>query len=80
MIKAVTLKATSAIHVMAKFTFTTNQGEKRNAGDQWLVTKEQAEVFIPNVHEEVVANIEMISLNSRQYCYIENPVNKEGKN
>lgn len=67
-----------ALHLRALRTFTDDFGQTRNNGDEWLVTKEQTETHILNVYEQLVAVVDIIILNSRQYCVILNPVS--GKN
>jgi len=52
---------------------------KRKAGTQWLVTRDDCEVFIPEVNEEIIdSNVKLNVLDSRQYCIIKDPVDKEG--
>ena len=67
-----------ALHLRALKTFTDDFGQQRNNGDEWLVTKEQTETHILNVYEQLVAICDIVTLNSRQYCVILNPVS--GKN
>lgn len=54
--------------------------KKRNNGDEWLVTNEQTETHILNVYEQLVGIVNIVTLNSRQYCVILNPVSADGKN
>lgn len=68
----------TALHLRALKTFTDDFGHTRNNGDEWLVTKEQTETHILNVYEQLVATVDMQTLNSRQYCVILNPLS--GKN
>jgi major vault protein len=63
-----------ALHLRALKTFTDDFGQARNNGDEWLVTKEQTETHILNVYEQLVAVVDIMTLNSRQYCVILNPV------
>ncbi|CAF3914588.1 unnamed protein product [Rotaria sp. Silwood2] len=69
-----------ALHLRALNTFTDDFGQTRNNGDEWLVTKEQTETHILNVYEQLVAIVDIKTLNSRQYCVILNPVTSNGKN
>ncbi|CAF0872633.1 unnamed protein product [Rotaria sordida] len=69
-----------ALHLRALKTFKDDFGQTRNNGDEWLVTKEQTETYILNVYEQLVAIIDIKTLNSRQYCVILNPVSSDGKN
>jgi hypothetical protein len=34
------------------------------------------ESFIPEVYEEIIGEVDIITLTSRQYCVIENPLGK----
>ncbi|CAF0779422.1 unnamed protein product [Rotaria sordida] len=69
-----------ALHLRALKTFKDDFDQTRNNGDEWLVTKEQTETYILNVYEQLVAIIDIKTLNSRQYCVILNPVSSDGKN
>jgi len=49
-------------------------GVDRKAGDVWLITKEDTEVYIPEVYSVIKdANVNITTLNNRQYCVILNP-------
>jgi len=69
-----------AVHVKALRTFTDEKKNiKRKAGTQWIVTRDDCEVFIPDVNEEIVdSNVKLNILDSRQYCIIIDPVDKDG--
>jgi len=67
-----------AIHVKAKSTFTDSRGEKRKAGSEWLVTNEQYETYIPDVHEEVTRQVNLIILMANDYCIVKDPVDETG--
>lgn len=45
-------------------------GQERKAGEEWLVTRSQTEVHIPDVYEEVVGTVAITSLTNRQYWYL----------
>ncbi len=53
-IDAYILTEQKALHLKAKRTFNDIFGRQRKAGDEWLVTFEDAEIHIPDVYEEVV--------------------------
>lgn len=53
--------------------FTDVYGHKRVAGQEWLVTRHDAQIHIPDVFEEVVREVEAVSLNSLQYVVLLNP-------
>jgi major vault protein len=43
-------------------------------GEEWLVTHVDTETHILNVYEQLVAVVDVITLNSRQYCIILDPI------
>jgi major vault protein len=43
-------------------------------GEEWLVTHADTETHILSVYEQLVAVVDVITLNSRQYCVILDPV------
>ena len=55
-------------------TFTDDFGKERMNGEEWLVTHADTETHILNVYEQLVAVVDVITLNSRQYCVILDPV------
>lgn len=67
-----------ALHLRALKTFTDDFGKERMNGEEWLVTHADTETHILNVYEQLVAVVDVITLNSRQYCVILDPV-AEGK-
>ncbi|XP_018414641.1 PREDICTED: major vault protein isoform X3 [Nanorana parkeri] len=68
-----------ALHIRATKTFRDEKGNLRRTGEEWLVTMDDAEAYIPNVYEEVVGVVDITTLNSRQYCVILDPVGADGK-
>jgi major vault protein len=66
-----------AFHIRALKTFTDVFGKKRRAGEEWLVTLDDAETHIPDVYEEVVGEVKITTLTNRQYCVILDPVDKK---
>ncbi|CAF0933467.1 unnamed protein product [Didymodactylos carnosus] len=69
-----------ALHLRALKTFTDDFGQLRKNGDEWLITIEQTETHILNVYEQLVDNVSVTTLNSRQYCVILDPISDDGKN
>jgi len=58
-----------AIHVEALV----NHSNKK-AGEVWLVTSEDTDVYIPPVQVRIINNnVPIVTLNSRQYTYLNNP-------
>lgn len=63
-----------ALHLRALKTFTDDFGKERLNGEEWLVTHAVTETHILNVYEQLVAEVNVITLTSRQYCVILDPV------
>ena len=63
-----------ALHLRALKTFKDDFGKERMNGEEWLVTHADTETHILNVYEQLVAEVNVITLNSRQYCVILDPV------
>ncbi|XP_053550670.1 major vault protein [Bombina bombina] len=78
-VNAFVLTEKKALHICATKTFRDDKGNLRRTGEEWLVTMEDAEAYIPNVYEEVVGIVDITTLNSRQYCVILDPQGEDGK-
>ncbi|HIK12658.1 MAG TPA: colicin uptake protein [Oscillatoriaceae cyanobacterium M33_DOE_052] len=78
-IDAYVLTDQTALHLRAKRTFTDIFGRRRKAGDEWLVTIEDAEIHIPDVYEEVVGEVPITTLSDREWCIVFNPIDESGK-
>ncbi|CAF2630339.1 unnamed protein product [Rotaria sp. Silwood2] len=63
-----------ALHLRALKSFTDDFGKKRMNGEEWLVTCNDTETHTLNVYEQLVAAVDVITLNSRQYCVVLDPV------
>lgn len=80
-LNGVVLTREQALHLRAIRTFTDCFGRERRAGDQWLVTLADTEVYIPGVDEEQVGIVQLTKLAKNQYCVVVNPINpKTGLN
>jgi len=77
-VKATVLTDKRALHLRAAVSFTDVFGQARRAGDEWLVTVSDAPTHIPDVHEQVVADVAVTTLSSRQYAVVLNPVHADG--
>jgi len=76
-VKAFVLTYNSALHVRALSNFVDSYGVERKAGTEWLVTNQQTELYIPDVHEEVTnQQVGLIVLGSHHYCVIKDPVDE----
>lgn len=67
-----------ALHLRATADFVDHYGITRKAGEEWLVTKNMAEVHIRDVYEDIVGEIRLTTLAKNQYCVVLNPVDKNG--
>jgi major vault protein len=74
-VQAVILTEKKAIHLRASRTFVDVYGKERKAGEEWLVTKAESEKHITDIYEIVVGEVNITTLNSRQYCVVLDPVN-----
>lgn len=77
--KATFLTDKVAVHVTATQTFTDETGKQRKSGEEYLITVNEMETFIPDVFEKVVGKVDITTLTNRQYCVIENPIGPNGK-
>jgi len=69
----------TALHLQATRTFVDVFGRERKAGEEWLVTIDEAETHIPDVYEKVIGEVKVTTLTSRQYCVVVDPVGEDGK-
>jgi major vault protein len=77
---AYVLTEKKALHLRALRTFVDVFGQKRKAGDEWLVTINDAETHIPEVYEEVVdEEVTITTLDDRHWCIVQDPLDAEGK-
>eukprot|EP01022_Parablepharisma_sp_SALTPOND_P019222 TRINITY_DN324_c0_g1_i2.p2 TRINITY_DN324_c0_g1~~TRINITY_DN324_c0_g1_i2.p2 ORF type:complete len:830 (+),score=104.58 TRINITY_DN324_c0_g1_i2:3705-6194(+) len=76
-VSGIILTDKKAIHLTATRTFTDFYGEKRKAGEEWLITKDITSVHICDVYEKVVSEVSITVLCTDEYCYLLNP--RKGK-
>jgi len=72
-LNAYVLTEKKAIHLRATRTFRDVFKKERKAGEEWLVTFNDAETHIPDVYEQVVGDVKITSLTNRQYCVVLDP-------
>jgi len=77
-VQAHTLTERTALHLCASTTFTDIFGAVRKAGSEWLVTVEDAETHIQDVHEQVIGTVHITTLNNRQWCVVQHPYDNNG--
>eukprot|EP00033_Pygsuia_biforma_P000276 GCRY01000340.1.p1 GENE.GCRY01000340.1~~GCRY01000340.1.p1 ORF type:complete len:857 (+),score=191.78 GCRY01000340.1:111-2681(+) len=78
-VDAFVLTDKTALHLRSMRTFTDVFGKVRKAGEEWLVTLNDAETHIPDVYEVVVREVKVTTLSLHQFCYILNPVDEKGQ-
>ncbi|XP_041038482.1 major vault protein-like, partial [Carcharodon carcharias] len=78
-VSAYVLTDKNALHMRASQTFRQSDEQVRKTGEEWLITMNDAEAYIPNVNEELVGVVTITTLSSRQYCVILNPIGTNGK-
>ena len=74
------INETTALLLEAKQTFTDIYGVERKAGEQWLVTSENASTHIVDVHEIFISSLQITILREDEFCYILNPKDERGQN
>eukprot|EP00005_Dracoamoeba_jomungandri_P000703 CAMPEP_0174257276 /NCGR_PEP_ID=MMETSP0439-20130205/6426_1 /TAXON_ID=0 /ORGANISM="Stereomyxa ramosa, Strain Chinc5" /LENGTH=824 /DNA_ID=CAMNT_0015340293 /DNA_START=56 /DNA_END=2530 /DNA_ORIENTATION=+ len=80
-VRAKVLTEKRALHLKATKTFTDVFEITRKAGAEWLVTLDDAETHLPDVYEQVIGEVNITTLNNRQYCIVCDPVcAKSGNN
>ncbi|XP_039598942.1 major vault protein [Polypterus senegalus] len=78
-VEAYILTDKKALHVRALKPFRDFRGNNRRTGEEWLITNDEAEAYIPEVSEEVVGVVEVTTLDPWHYCVILDPVGRDGK-
>lgn len=73
-VKGIVLTDQQALQLKALKTFTDVYNIERRAGEQWLVTNDMSDAHICDVYEEKMKEVQLITLSSRQYAVIEDPV------
>ena len=79
-LKPMVLTEKSAIQLRASTSFTDVYGRHRKAGEEWLLSIEETDIHLLDVYETLVGTVKAIVLNNRQYCYVLDPVDVNGKN
>eukprot|EP00727_Mastigamoeba_balamuthi_P008952 m51a1_g468 putative major vault protein (697) ;mRNA; r:181916-185425 len=77
-VAAVVLTPRRALHLRAAVTFEDRFGRRHRKGEEWLVRHTDCESFIPDVREEVVADVDVTALSSRQFCVVRNAADEAG--
>lgn len=80
LVGAVILTEKTALHLRARQNFRDVRGVTRRTGEEWLVTVQDTEAHVPDVHEEVLGVVPITTLGPQNYCVILDPVGPDGKN
>nr|BAG60505.1 unnamed protein product [Homo sapiens] len=80
LVDAVILTEKTALHLRARRNFRDFRGVSRRTGEEWLVTVQDTEAHVPDVHEEVLGVVPITTLGPHNYCVILDPVGPDGKN
>lgn len=78
-VNATVLTDKKALHLRAVRTYVDQFNKQRKAGEEWLVTNKDTEFYIPDVHEEIVGQVQITVINNRQYAVIVDPIGADGK-
>eukprot|EP00735_Rhodelphis_limneticus_P000836 TRINITY_DN11364_c0_g1::TRINITY_DN11364_c0_g1_i1::g.26488::m.26488 TRINITY_DN11364_c0_g1::TRINITY_DN11364_c0_g1_i1::g.26488 ORF type:complete len:515 (+),score=85.53,sp/Q5EAJ7/MVP_STRPU/42.55/6e-96,sp/Q5EAJ7/MVP_STRPU/29.52/4e-07,Vault/PF01505.13/3.5,Vault/PF01505.13/9.8e-06,Vault/PF01505.13/3.6e-10,Vault/PF01505.13/7.2e-12,Vault/PF01505.13/10,Vault/PF01505.13/0.00016 TRINITY_DN11364_c0_g1_i1:84-1628(+) len=68
-----------ALHLRAVRNFVDVFGKERKAGDEWIVTSQDTEAYIPSPAETLVRRLSQVSLSRTQYCVVTDPVGDDGR-
>jgi len=75
----VVLTDKKAIHVLAATEHKDQFGVSRKPGDKWLVTRNETDLFIPDIGQTIVAEVPLTQLDKKSYLTIHHPW-KKGEN
>lgn len=78
--KAYTLTHNTALYLKATKSCVDALGKKRYVGQEWLVTMDDTETYIPEVGEEAIKGIRKTVLSRNQYAVVLDPVDETGIN
>ncbi len=73
-IKGITITDKVSLHMKAKCDFKDYYENQRKAGEEWLITLNNADMHINDVSEILVKKVQITVLSSREYCNILNPM------
>lgn len=78
-VTAVTIDDNKSVHLRARNNFVDAYGNNRNAGEEWIITRETSPFHTCGIYEELVGIEDRVVLTVNQYAVIENPYNTEIK-
>lgn len=79
-VKAIVLTEKKAIQLRAVKSFKDVYDRERKAGEEWLLTIRDTDTHIPDVYEVLIGTVNAVVMNNRQFCYILDPADDNGKN
>lgn len=68
-----------SLHLMAERRFKDIYGIVREAGEEWLVVNTMAPLHIKDVYERIIGVENAVTLTSREYCVVVNPMDPKTK-
>ncbi|XP_022080631.1 major vault protein-like isoform X2 [Acanthaster planci] len=78
LVSAYILKQDVALHLIAEHNCQDALGRQRQAGEEWMVTADDTEMYIPEIGEQAVKSVKKTVLEKGQYCIVCNPVDEDG--
>merc|ERR1712093_386472 len=74
MVQASILTERRALRICATKTFEDVYGVTRKAGEEWLVTSDMADAHLCDVYENILGEVKITTLSSRQYAVVVDPI------
>jgi len=79
-VQPINLSPERALYLVATDSFKDAYGKDRKAGDEWLVTFDDAETHMLSVFERKKEEVMLTTLSIQEYCFIIDPVGRDGRN
>jgi major vault protein len=76
-VEGIVLQDGVALHLRAQRSFRDPAASgERHAGQEWLLTVDDAPVHVPHPYEEIVARERVVTLRANQYCIVADPIDE----
>jgi len=72
-VTAIVLSPKNALQLVATDTHTDQFGRRHRAGDEWLVTMNDCDSYIPDINQTVRGIVDIQTLSNRQFCVVLDP-------
>jgi len=72
-VQAIVLSPKNALQLVATDTHVDQFGRRHRAGDEWLVTMNDCDSYIPDINQTIRGIVEIQTLTNRQFCVVLNP-------